>query len=92
MFQSQNSTLRSVLSSVRCCNVCSLYEYHLLDHKLRMADSHLHRGTPGPFLRIPGYRTCVDLPSSVAVFGFQDLLASGTEPVHLNFRITFATA
>ncbi|GBM14915.1 hypothetical protein AVEN_55898-1 [Araneus ventricosus] len=55
-----------------------------------MADSHLHRGTPGPFLRTPGYRTCVDLPSSVAVFGLQDLLASRTEPVHLDFRITFA--
>ncbi|GBO34629.1 hypothetical protein AVEN_104075-1 [Araneus ventricosus] len=34
--------------------------------------------------------TCVDVPSSVAVFGLPDLLATATEPVLMNFMISFA--
>ncbi|GBM46801.1 hypothetical protein AVEN_40010-2-1, partial [Araneus ventricosus] len=35
--------------------------------------------------------TCVDEPSSVAVFGLPDLLALTTEPVLLNFMRSFTT-
>ncbi|GBM27344.1 hypothetical protein AVEN_144892-1 [Araneus ventricosus] len=33
--------------------------------------------------------TCVEVPSSVAVFGRPDLLASATEPALLNFLMNF---
>ncbi|GBO27075.1 hypothetical protein AVEN_257760-1 [Araneus ventricosus] len=94
---SQNSTLRSGSSSVRCCNICSLYGWHLLPLKLRMTLLWLipiyAETRRVPFVRLLAIAasTCVDVPSSVAVFGLPDLLASATEPVFLNFMKNFTT-
>ncbi|GBL87313.1 hypothetical protein AVEN_270566-1 [Araneus ventricosus] len=86
---SKNSALLAVGSpSVRCCNICILHGCRLLACKISMA---LRRETRGLFHRTPGHAssTCVDIPSSVAVFGLPDLLAPTTEPVLLNFLINF---
>ncbi|GBN95516.1 hypothetical protein AVEN_44861-1 [Araneus ventricosus] len=65
-------------------------------HGTTLAYSHLRRETSLRFhfvgLLAIAVSTCVDVPSSVAVFGLSDLLASATEPVLLNFLISFATA
>ncbi|GBN92359.1 hypothetical protein AVEN_38854-1 [Araneus ventricosus] len=47
---SQNSTLQSGSSSVRCCNICFLYGYHLLVCKFRMTAK-----TPDPLRRTAGH-------------------------------------
>ncbi|GBN00021.1 hypothetical protein AVEN_249259-1 [Araneus ventricosus] len=64
-----------------------LYGYHLL---ACMADPICTwREYADPFHWTAG--TCVDISSSVAVFGLPDLLASVTEPILWNFMISFAT-
>ncbi|GBM49959.1 hypothetical protein AVEN_83711-1 [Araneus ventricosus] len=66
-------------------------------HDTALADSHLRRETSGPFwvhfvgLLAIAASTCVNVLSSVAVFGLPDLLASATEYALLNFLISFET-
>ncbi|GBM84303.1 hypothetical protein AVEN_1908-1 [Araneus ventricosus] len=62
-------------------------------HDTALADSHLSRETTDPFIGLLAIAasTCLDLHSSVAVFGLPNLLASATEPALLNLLISFAT-
>ncbi|GBM67319.1 hypothetical protein AVEN_72453-1 [Araneus ventricosus] len=92
--------LRSWSSSVRCCNIRSLYGCRLSSRKRRMA-------LLWPFSICAERRQvnlvkhlvistsiCGDIHSTVAVFGIPDLLASAKENVPLNpffLDICFAT-
>ncbi|GBN97068.1 hypothetical protein AVEN_79056-1 [Araneus ventricosus] len=82
----QNSILRSGSSSVSYCNICSLHGCHLLSGETRMPLPLLipicaeRRRFPFVGLLSIAASTCVDIPSSVFVFGILGLVASATEP------------
>ncbi|GBO13352.1 hypothetical protein AVEN_34476-1 [Araneus ventricosus] len=84
---SQNCSLRSGSLSVRCYNICGLYEWQLLARKLHMICRPIaqRRWVPNVGLSAIPASTCADIPSSAVVFDLPGVLAWTTETVLLNF-------